>query len=84
MPPLEPEHIQFHGPLPETAEAVPAPHRFEVGAALAATPFAEPHSPFVAPPPGWWPTVPPVPPVPPEPVPPVPAGALLPEGASVA
>jgi len=34
---------QFHGPLPVTAEAVPALQRLVAGALLTATPLAEPH-----------------------------------------
>ena len=47
-PPLEPEHIQSHGPVPVTAEAEPALQRFVVGAALTAAPLAEPHEPSSA------------------------------------
>jgi hypothetical protein len=46
VPPLEPAHIQSHGPVPATAEAVPALHRFAVGAVLVALAFAEPHTPL--------------------------------------
>jgi hypothetical protein len=46
VPPHLPAQDQFHGPLPVTAEAVPALHRFMVGALLTATPFDEPHEPL--------------------------------------
>src|SRR6266436_4434541 len=46
VPPLEPAQLQFHGPLPVTAEAAPVLHRFVLGAVLTATPLAEPHWPF--------------------------------------
>jgi hypothetical protein len=48
VPPLAPAHIQPHGPVPLTEEAVPAPHRLVVGAALSAAPFVEPHAPSTA------------------------------------
>lgn len=49
-PPLLPAQVQSHGPLPVTAEAVPALHRLAVGALLAAVPFAEPQAPLTKPP----------------------------------
>jgi hypothetical protein len=49
VPPLEPGHIQFHGPLPATVEAVPTLQRFVVGVLLTAVPFAEPHEPLTGP-----------------------------------
>ena len=45
-PPLLPTQVHDHGPLPLTAEAVPAVQRLVVGAVLTATPFAGPHCPF--------------------------------------
>ena len=48
VPPLEPVHIQAQGPVPLTAEAVPTPHRFVVGAALSAAPLFEPQVPSTA------------------------------------
>jgi hypothetical protein len=48
VPPLLPAQDQFHGPLPVTAEAVPALHRLVVGALLTALPLAVPHTPFTA------------------------------------
>lgn len=51
VPPLVPAHIQFHGPLPDTAEELPALHRLVVGVALTATPLAVPHMPLVGEPP---------------------------------
>ena len=47
-PPLLPAQLQLHGPLPATADAVPALQRLAVGAALADAPFALPHAPFTA------------------------------------
>ena len=46
VPPLAPAQLQFQGPLPVTADAVPALQRFVVGAVLVAAPFALPHTPF--------------------------------------
>src|SRR5438874_9456025 len=48
LPPFEPLHCQYHGPLPVTAVAVPALHRPEVGAVVVGTPFAGPHTPLIA------------------------------------
>jgi hypothetical protein len=45
MPPLDPAQLQVQGPLPLTVEAVPAEQSPLVGAALASTPFAAPHTP---------------------------------------
>ena len=45
-PPLLPAQFQDHGPLPLTAEAVPALQRFAVGALVRSTPFEEPHAPL--------------------------------------
>ncbi|MGH7061587.1 MAG: hypothetical protein ACREFH_14465 [Stellaceae bacterium] len=50
-PPLLPAQLQRHGPLPETADAVPAAHRFVAGALFRAAPFEEPHTPLTEPPP---------------------------------
>lgn len=47
VPPPEPVHVQLHGPVPPTVEAVPVEHNPAAGALLTATPFAEPHVPFV-------------------------------------
>ena len=41
-----PRQLQDHGPLPLTAEAIPARQRLVVGALLAGTPFAEPQTPY--------------------------------------
>jgi hypothetical protein len=41
-----PRQLQYHGPLPLTAEAIPALQRLVVGALLAGTPFAEPQTPY--------------------------------------
>ena len=46
VPLLLPVHCQVHGPLPVTAEAVPALQRPALGATLALVPFAGPHAPF--------------------------------------
>ena len=46
VPPLLPVHCQVHGPVPVTAEAVPAVQRPALGATLAVVPFAGPHAPF--------------------------------------
>ncbi len=48
VPPLLPAQVQSHGPLPFTAEAAPVEHKFLVGFALIATPFAEPHDPLIS------------------------------------
>jgi hypothetical protein len=47
-PPLLPEQLQDHGPLPLTADAVPALQRLALGAVLTATPFALPHLPTIS------------------------------------
>ena len=41
-----PVQVQFHGPEPDTAEAVPVEHRLAVGAVVATPPFAEPQMPL--------------------------------------
>jgi hypothetical protein len=46
VPPLTPAQLQFQGPLPDTADAVPALQRPLTGAALVTIPFAGPHAPF--------------------------------------
>jgi hypothetical protein len=46
VPPLLPTQLHAHDPAPETAVAVPALHRFAVGALVVGTPLAEPHCPF--------------------------------------
>ena len=48
VPPPDPSHTQFHGPVPETAVAVPAAHNPATGATLTTVPFAAPHAPFTA------------------------------------
>jgi hypothetical protein len=45
---LPPAQVQSHGPLPVTAEAAPVEHKYLVGFALIATPFAEPHDPLIS------------------------------------
>jgi hypothetical protein len=45
VPPLLPLHVQFHGPVPVTPDAVPAVQSLAVGAVVTATPFAEPQTP---------------------------------------
>jgi len=49
VPPLAPRQLQAQGPVPETAEGVPAVHSFDAGAAETATPLALPHWPLTAP-----------------------------------
>jgi hypothetical protein len=44
-PPDPPAHVQFHGPVPPTAEAVPALHRLALGGLVTGTPIAEPQTP---------------------------------------
>src|ERR1700743_2230357 len=51
VPPLLPAQLHFQGPLPLTAEAVPAEQRLLVGAVLSACPFTAPQAPLVAVPP---------------------------------
>lgn len=46
LPPPVPVQLQFHGPVPVTAVAVPAAHNPVVGADVLATPFAGPHEPL--------------------------------------
>ena len=46
VPPLEPAQLHDHGPLPLTAEAVPALQRLAVGALVRLAPFEEPHAPL--------------------------------------
>ena len=48
VPPPEPAHDQAHGPVPLTAEAVPATQRFVVGVLGKSAPFDEPHDPLIA------------------------------------
>ncbi len=46
VPPFDPVQVQVHGPLPDTAEAVPALHRLPVGADANVWPFDDPQVPF--------------------------------------
>jgi hypothetical protein len=46
VPPLDPWQVQYQGPVPETAVAVPVEHRFVVGAVLNVPPSEEPQVPF--------------------------------------
>ena len=48
VPPAEPAQDQVHGPLPLTADAVPALRRLVVGALVRLVPFEEPHAPLTA------------------------------------
>lgn len=48
VPAFEPAQVQPHGPLPATAEAVPALHRLVIGALVRSAPFEAPHTPFTA------------------------------------
>jgi hypothetical protein len=47
LPPLLPLQVQFHGPEPVTADAVPAEHKLVVGAVAVGVPFAEPQAPLI-------------------------------------
>jgi hypothetical protein len=47
-PPYDPAQVQFHGPVPETADAVPALQRFDVGVAKKPSPLAEPQTALIA------------------------------------
>jgi hypothetical protein len=47
-PPLMPTQVQSHGPVPVTAEGVPALQRFNVGAFRKLFPRAEPQAPFTS------------------------------------
>jgi hypothetical protein len=51
VPPLLPAQLQFQGPLPLTADAVPALQRLAVGAVDRLEPFEEPHTPLTLEPP---------------------------------
>jgi hypothetical protein len=46
-PPLVPVQFQFHGPEPDTDEAVPVLHKPVVGVPVRSAPFDAPHAPFV-------------------------------------
>jgi hypothetical protein len=46
VPPFNPAHDHFQGPVPATVEAVPAVQRFVVGADNTVVPLADPHEPF--------------------------------------
>ena len=46
LPPLLPVQFQFQGPLPVTAEAVPAEQKLAVGAAMELKPLELPHVPL--------------------------------------
>src|ERR1700722_15460092 len=46
-PPFCPEQLHFHGPVPLTADAVPAEQRFVVGALLSIAPADDPHMPLI-------------------------------------
>ena len=48
VPPLLPAQLHDQGPLPPTADAVPAVQRLAVGLALTVAPFEEPHAPLTA------------------------------------
>ncbi|MCB2050565.1 MAG: hypothetical protein KDE63_03960 [Novosphingobium sp.] len=41
-----PLQLQFHGPVPDTADAVPVEQRLEVGALETVVPLAEPQTPL--------------------------------------
>ena len=46
VPPLLPAQVHDHGPLPLTADVVPAPQRFAVGVVARVVPFEEPQAPL--------------------------------------
>ena len=46
VPPFAPLQFHVHGPAPLTAVAVPDEQRFELGADVVPTPFADPHTAF--------------------------------------
>lgn len=46
VPPFAPLQFQLHGPDPLTVVAVPDEQRFDDGADVTPTPFADPHTPF--------------------------------------
>jgi hypothetical protein len=46
-PPLIPWHVQLHGPEPLTLLALPALHRFVLGALVSVPPLALPHWPVI-------------------------------------
>ncbi len=46
VPPNAPVQLQLHGPVPVTDVAVPAEHRFVLGADVTPTPLADPQDPF--------------------------------------
>lgn len=43
-----PAHVHVQGPVPETADVVPAVHKFVVGLLVRLAPLDEPHAPFTA------------------------------------
>lgn len=45
LPEFVPEHVQFHGPVPVTTEAVQAEQRFAEGASVKVAPLAVPQAP---------------------------------------
>ncbi len=47
-PPLDPAQVQVHGPIPETAEAVPVAQRFTAGIVSIVEALTEPQTPFIA------------------------------------
>jgi hypothetical protein len=48
IPLFDPTQLQFHGPFPETLEALPALQRFDRGALRKLSPFAEPQAPLTS------------------------------------
>jgi hypothetical protein len=48
VPPLLPEQLHDHGPVPETPEAVPVLHKLAVGLLLRLSPFDDPQAPLTA------------------------------------
>jgi hypothetical protein len=51
LPPLPPSQIHVHGPMPDTADAVPDVHRLLAGAVVTVVPLADPHAPLTGVPP---------------------------------
>lgn len=45
VPEFTPAHVQFHGPVPVTADAVPTEQRFAEGTEASAAPFEDPQTP---------------------------------------
>ena len=46
VPPLTPMHVQLHGPVPVTTDAVPEVQKLAVGAVVKVPPLLVPHAPL--------------------------------------